>query len=483
MTMKRAAAYVRVSSEDQADGWSLDGQEKALREYGERNGYKVVQVYQDDMSGSKAARPGLDRMLMDAHAGLFQAILVYHTSRLFRNVALARRYKDLLRNKLNIDVIFINQPVFEPNDPNGFMMEGVSELFDEYYLYQLRFWTSLGKKTRAQKGMWNGTLPFGYVTDEETGEPVPHPKNSKGLVMAFEAYATGNYTDRKIADLLNQEGYTTTGNWGERPFTKDTVNRMLKNEFYLGFVKYKGELYPGKHPALISQELFDKCQEVRNSHRKRSRAVGVRRHVYVLASLARCNRCGLTLRCGATSSGKKTRYYRHMARLRGYECEVPDQGIRADDLEAEWAQLMTSIALPDDWRNRIEKLVSDADEREAILRERKVVEEKLRRLKRLYRDLLVDDAEYKSSLNELQTRLSALVLPSSPHLIEAGEYLENMVLLWNRATQNERMEISRTLVKAVMVDVESGKIVAIEPHSVFRLLFTEVCEKLSISII
>ena len=71
----------------------------------------------------------------------------------------------------------------------------------------------------------------------------------------------GRYTDAQIADLLNREGYRTTGNWGERPFTKDTVNRLLRNVFYLGFVKYKGELYPGKHPALISQELFDRAQE------------------------------------------------------------------------------------------------------------------------------------------------------------------------------------------------------------------------------
>src|SRR5690606_37971623 len=208
--------------------------------------YRIEYVYADEDSGSKDKRPGFEKLLMDAHSGRFQAIIVFHTSRFFRNIALARRYKDMLRNKLGIDVLFVNQPVVDPDDPMAFMMEGINELFDEYYLHQLRFWTTLGKKTRAQKGMWNGTLPFGYQTDEETGKPVAHPMNANGVRLAFEAYSTGQYCDREIAELLNREGYRTSGNWGVRPFTKDTVNRVLRNEFYLGFVKYKGELYPGE---------------------------------------------------------------------------------------------------------------------------------------------------------------------------------------------------------------------------------------------
>ena len=114
MTDKLAAAYVRVSTEDQGDGWSLEGQEQAIRDYAERHGYRIEYVYSDEDSGSKDKRPGFEKLLMDAHSGRFGAIIVFHTSRFFRNIALARRYKDLLRNKLNIDVLFVNQPVSDP---------------------------------------------------------------------------------------------------------------------------------------------------------------------------------------------------------------------------------------------------------------------------------------------------------------------------------------------------------------------------------
>lgn len=66
MTGKRAAAYVRVSSEEQTDGWSLEGQEGQIREYAARNGYEVVAVYRDEVSGSKDKRPGFERMMLDA---------------------------------------------------------------------------------------------------------------------------------------------------------------------------------------------------------------------------------------------------------------------------------------------------------------------------------------------------------------------------------------------------------------------------------
>ncbi|MBN1920957.1 MAG: recombinase family protein [Anaerolineae bacterium] len=470
MTEKRIAGYIRVSSEEQSEGWSLEAQERQIREYAERYAYQVVHVYQDETSGSSEMRPGFDQMLMDAHEGMFDAIVVVHTSRLFRNLALARRYKDLLRNKLNIDVIFVNQPITDPSDPTSFIMETVNEMFDEYYLHQLRFWTKLGKKARAQNGLWNGTLPFGYVTDEN-GLPVEHPTTADGVRLAFESYSTGRYSDQGIADLLNEAGYRTTGNWGERPFTKDTVNPMLKNVFYLGFVKYKDELYPGKHPPLIDQDLFDRCQEVRASRASKRKSFGQKSRVYVLAGIARCHECGLTLRCHSTLSGGEWRYYRHTAQARGFECSVPSKHLRADELEAQWSEIVAAIRLPDDWRRRIEELAGNVDEREAVLHERARVNEKLRRVKQLYKDLLIDDAEYRASRQALEMQLEALVLPSSEHLFEVGEYLENLGALWAEATLQEQQDITRLLLKAMYVDVLAGKIVRVEVKDVFRRLF------------
>ncbi|NJN54044.1 MAG: hypothetical protein HC804_04375 [Anaerolineae bacterium] len=222
--------------------------------------------------------------------------------------------------------------------------------------------------------------------------------------MAFEAYATGRYSDREVADLLNREGYRTTGNWGERKFTKDTVNRMLKNVFYLGKTKYKGEIYPGKHEPLIDQDLFDKCQEVRSRRRSKSRALGGHKRVYIFSGLARCHICSLTLRCTATQSKGKWRYYRHIPDVRGHECSAPSQFMRADLLEKQWAEIISQIQLPEDWQQQIERLASDADERAALLKERSYAIEQMRRLTRLYRDLLIDESEFRQERERLSRK-------------------------------------------------------------------------------
>jgi len=79
--------------------------------------------------------------------------------------------------------------------------------------------------------------------------------------------------------------------------------------------------------------------------------------------------------------------------------------------------------------------------------------------------------------------LAGLVLPNSPHIVRAGEYLENLGLLWKEATLEEQRDITRVLVKAVYVDVLASQIVALEPMPIFRQLFVEFCGDIGVSIL
>jgi len=131
----------------------------------------------------------------------------------------------------------------------------------------------------------------------------------------------------------------------------------------------------------------------------------------------------------------------------------------------------------------VQELVGNEDERQTIIRERGRAEEKLRRLKQMYKDLIVSDDEYRAALNELQARLKTLVLPDSPQLIEAGEFLESLKALWEAATLAEQRDITRLLLKNTHVDVTSGELVAIEPNPAFRLLFTDICQDIGVKVL
>jgi DNA invertase Pin-like site-specific DNA recombinase len=91
-TPRRAALYVRVSTNNRATGnqaifeQNPDVQELPLRQLAEQRGWSVIQVYSDRMSGSKADRPGLKALMQDARRGAFDVVLVWRFDRFARSI-------------------------------------------------------------------------------------------------------------------------------------------------------------------------------------------------------------------------------------------------------------------------------------------------------------------------------------------------------------------------------------------------------------
>ena len=78
----RTAIYARVSTSDQTNTIQV----RELKEYVERRGWEVSGVYEDQMSGAKASRPGLDQLMADAPLRRFDAILVWKLDRFGRSL-------------------------------------------------------------------------------------------------------------------------------------------------------------------------------------------------------------------------------------------------------------------------------------------------------------------------------------------------------------------------------------------------------------
>jgi hypothetical protein len=157
--------------------------------------------------------------------------------------------------------------------------------------------------------------------------------------------------------------------------------------------------------------------------------------------------------------------------------------ITADKLEDQWSDIVSDIELPDDWRRRIKDLAGDGKEREAIIEERKMIEERLRRLARLYQDMLVGDSEYRDSRERWRRRLETLVVPENPKLIEAGTYLENIGNLWFAASLEEKRDLTRIMVGSVAVDVIDEKIIGIEAVDSFHVVFSKICKDMLVEVI
>src|ERR1035441_972215 len=98
--MKRAALYLRVSTVDQHP----ESQLYDLRQLAAQRGCEIVHEYTDRISGVKAKRPSLDRMMADARRGRFDVVLVWACDRLARSV---RHFLEVLDelNRLNIEFL------------------------------------------------------------------------------------------------------------------------------------------------------------------------------------------------------------------------------------------------------------------------------------------------------------------------------------------------------------------------------------------
>jgi DNA invertase Pin-like site-specific DNA recombinase len=263
---QRAVGYVRESTEEQGQGFSPDAQREAIRRFAEENGLDLVREYCDFHSGWRKAdgRPEFQRLIADAAEDRFDVVLVYHTSRFARNQVEARRYKQMLRERLGIKVVSVTQPLGDdPGDPSAFLSESIHEMFDEYYSVSLSFWTRTGLREKARQGHLIDALPWGYQRDAESGRAAPDPERAPLVRQLFERYASGHESDRSLAAWLNARGARSAKG---RPFSKDTVREMLLNSAYCGYVsglRSKDRSNRGVHEAIVSEELFDRVQEVR----------------------------------------------------------------------------------------------------------------------------------------------------------------------------------------------------------------------------
>ncbi|WP_224763732.1 recombinase family protein [Salinibacterium sp. ZJ70] len=112
-----------------------------------------------------------------------------------------------------------------------------------------------------------------------------------GPRWAFEAYATGEYSVAQLRDALSDQGFTTraTAKWKSGQVSLNQLSLILRDPYYLGMVTYKGEVFDGRHEALISAETFERVQEI---YAERSRPVTRDRvHRHFLRGLMCCDRC------------------------------------------------------------------------------------------------------------------------------------------------------------------------------------------------
>jgi site-specific DNA recombinase len=467
---RRAAAYIRESTEEQGRGYSPDGQRQAIARYASEHGMRLVEEYLDFETGRLAdRRPDFQRLVAHAMEHRFDVVLVFHTSRFARNTVEAKHYKKLLRTQLGIEVISVTQPLgADVNDPAAFLSESVHEIFDEYYSVSLSFWTKMGLREKARQGLLTGSLPWG-LTKGADAIPTLDADKAPCVLRIFELYAAGQHTDRTLAEWLNVQNQRTTRG---RMFTSDTVREMLCNAAYCGYVsgrRDKSKTIKGLHEAIVPEELFDRVQLMRRE-RARTLKPGRPSPKYVLRGLARCRRCHANMQ--GTSGGRdlKARYY-CATRRANRSCDQPI--IPAERVEQHLAQFLADFAPNKATQTEILRRLSNpasASEDGQTTKRRAALEERLRRMRDLYELGDLHRAEYVARRDAINAELSALTPAPIPDLDQAQAVLEDFTIFWqNEADPSAKRQFLSLIFENVWLDQD--RVVAVQPKPSFLPFF------------
>ena len=331
---KSCVIYIRVSSERQVKGYSLDGQKHYLAECAERRGMTVLDIYVEEGKSGKSieGRTEFQRMLDDIQSGKVHTdyVLVFKLSRFGRNA------RDVLNSlefimKYGVHLMCVEDGLDFSTSMGKMMITilgAVAELERENIIAQ----SLLGREEKAKSGGWNGGFaPYGYRLvkgdDKSEGKLETVPEEKAVVQLVFDMFLNRNMGYTAISGYLNRNGYTRPPaknairpSYGE--WSSDHIKRMLSNPIYTGRVawgKRRTEKVPGKdneyrlvkqdeyilsevvsHEAFVSKEDFDKVQEIKAIRGKKGNHNIGQYNAHLLSGIVKCPQCGAPMYIGMT---------------------------------------------------------------------------------------------------------------------------------------------------------------------------------------
>lgn len=318
--LKRAVIYIRYSSTNQSDGYSIEYQLEQAKAYAERNGYTIVGEYLDTAKTAKktAGRDELFQMINDAGKDIFDIIIVFSFNRAFRNTRDALNVHFDLMEKYGIPVASVIEPI-DMTTPHGkfsatnlFAMHELSSDITAEHVKAAMYYA-------IQQGYYmGGKIPFGY-TVVGTGEFTKGrerkrfslcPTTAPIVKQIFDMYNSGMST-LVIAKTLNDKGIL---NKNGKPLSPNNIRRIIAFDGYTGtsvhhFKGYDTLTTDALYPKIITIETYETATEERKKRgRKTSPRYSGKDYYYYFTGKSYCGRCGRPTTINTTRE-RRNRYY------------------------------------------------------------------------------------------------------------------------------------------------------------------------------
>jgi DNA invertase Pin-like site-specific DNA recombinase len=452
--MAQYVIYARKSTESEdRQVLSIPAQIDELKALAARRGIVVARVIDESRSAKEPGRPHFGELVRDISAGKIGGVLCWKLDRLARNPIDGAAIMWALSKKTLGEVVTPSRTFNGSSD--DVLLMSIEFGMAKKYVDDLSDNVIRGLKARAARGWLPNRPPLGYLSDRNSHTIVIDPVRFPLLRRAME-YVIRGTRPSEVLDILNRV-------WGYRnpthvegaegaPMPRSTFYRILGDPFYSGLFRFRGELYKGLHPIMVSPEETDTIQRVlKREGRPRSA-----HHEWSYTGLIRCGACGgmITASWQRGRLGKLYPYY-YCPRRNG--CGQPYASL--EDLEAQLSHWFDRISLPNEvvaWYVDLldVKARKRREENETLARSRQKAKESLERQLGTLTDLrirnVVRDEEYLEQRERLLQQQVTLENPNRD--FEVFEPAKAAVLALNQATKRfaaASVHEKRLLVEAV----------------------------------
>ena len=256
----KAVAYIRVSTEEQTHGTSLDSQRDACMDYARRNGIELLSenIFREEgVSAKLIDRPQLAAMLdcCTKHKDEISHCIIWKVDRLARKSEYHHIIKAQLF-KVGVKLVSVTEPIDET--PMGQLMDSMLAAFAQFDNEIRTARTTGGMRARLEQGGWPHAAPYGYRRARTANNIVTIEANDDApkVKKLLEEFASGAYTIQQARDYAYEIGIRSRdGKKRSWQIIKDTIGNAL----YAGFVTsdyIEDRLIKGLHLPIVSEATY-----------------------------------------------------------------------------------------------------------------------------------------------------------------------------------------------------------------------------------
>lgn len=515
-TEKITALYCRLSQEDSLDGESnsVTNQRRILEAYAREHRFTNLSFFIDDgYSGTDFNRPGIQKLLTEVEADRVSTIIVKDLSRFSRNSAMAGMFINFTFAEHGVRFIAINDN-YDTIDPNSIDNDfaGIRNWFNEFYARDTSRKIRAVQKAKGERGdRLTTNVPYGYKKNpDDQKDWIVDDEAARVVKKIFDLCMQGRGPSQIAAQLekdkvLNptayklREGIDTPHASPENPYRwhESTVVAILERMEYIGatvnFKTYSNSIWDKKqrqnpvenqkifyntHPAIITQEVYEKVQEIRQQRHRRT-ATG---KSSIFSGLVYCADCKQKLYYSTTSYFEKRQDFFICSTHRANKDKCSGHYIRAVSLEQMvWKHMREVISIVTQYeayfRREMGRTLQLQSEKAIRISSKRLdqCEKRIGELDRLFLKIYEDNANSKLSderfammsktYEDEQTALKAEATKLQEEIKVQEQQIENLEKFIQRVKRYTTLtELTpyalRELVKAVYVeapDKSSGK--------------------------